>query len=253
VADVVPQLDELAELVEQLPAHDPVALRVLQVANDERADAGALGEAVEADPALTARLLRLANSTYYGMSGRIGNASAAVRVVGFTTVRSLAATVAAGLNGGGALPPGYWDHAALAASSCALVAGRAGVPRNDAFSLGLLHDLGRAVLVRSDTLAHVPLELHPALAAALLRVWSFPPALCDAIAVHHDPAAASAPHQRALVAALAVARAVNAELDPVSDDEQRAGLAVLGITEDELVGLVDHASATAGAVAAAFS
>ena len=253
IPDAMPHLADLGEMVERLPAHSPLAMRVLQVANDDRADAAILGEAVEADPAISTRVLRLANSTYYGVSGRVGGAAAAVRVVGFSTVRSLAATVAAGLHGPGRLPEGYWEHAALVASAASLLARRAGVPRGDAFSLGLLHDLGRAVLVRSPFAESVPVGVHPELAAALLRSWQFPSAMCDAIAGHHRPASAASPHERALVAALAVARLAVPGLDEVDDDEQQAGCAALGLGDVELDGLVDQVAAMAGAVAAAFT
>jgi HD-like signal output (HDOD) protein len=62
--------DMLARL-DTLPSNEPTLARVLQLVNDDNCSARTLGETVAMDPVLTIRLLRLANSAYYGLSGRI--------------------------------------------------------------------------------------------------------------------------------------------------------------------------------------
>ncbi len=197
----------LAEL-ERMPAQQAAAVRVLYVADDPTSNASDLAAAVSADPVLTAQVMRLANSAYYGLSGRVRSADFAVTVLGFATVRSLAAAFAAGALGSGAVVPrDFWEHAAASAAGCAQVSSRHQVARPEAFSLGLLHDLGAALLCRLDEAAFHAIEDrvqlpdsrqavlherktfgmdHAAVAATVLESWRFPDEMVEAIATHHD-------------------------------------------------------------------
>jgi hypothetical protein len=145
------RLEALLTQLENLPSHPTASSRVLWVADDPNASAADLAAAVSADPALTARAMRMANSAYYGLSGRVSSATFAVTVLGFSTVRSLAVATSAGVMGEDAyVPPGFWDHAAATACAASLVADRVRAPKPEAFSVGLLHDLGEALLYRAD-------------------------------------------------------------------------------------------------------
>jgi putative nucleotidyltransferase with HDIG domain len=258
--------NELVTSFEAMPAHAPVALRVLWLADDPASDAKGLGAAVSTDPTLTTRVMRLANSAYYGLSGKVTNAAFAVTVLGFSTVRSLAAAAAAGIDEDARTPDGFWDHAALTAAAAALMAGRTGAPRHDAFSLGLLHDLGRALLWRLDpvnddevgaAVDHATLERgrygidHAEAAARVLTAWRFPQPVTDAIAHHHQPARASSPLERALQGALAVVRASHPELDPVDDAEQQAAMDVSGLEDSLVRSIAEAAERDAAALAQA--
>ena len=145
-------VDVLIEELERLPAQPSVAVRTVWVADQPNSSAKDLAAALTADPALTARVLRLANSAYYGLSRRVAEVSFAVTVVGFPTVRAMAAVHASGLfePGEHTVPEGYWEHSVATATLCSVLAPRAGVRPNQAFPLGLLHDLGSALLFRAD-------------------------------------------------------------------------------------------------------
>ena len=99
-----------------LPSLPEVAARVLQVVDDPRSSAADLGRAISLDPALTARLLRLANSALYGYAGRIGTAVQAVTILGFTQVRGLVLTMSIldvflKAKGKQVIPyQGFWQH-----------------------------------------------------------------------------------------------------------------------------------------------
>ena len=219
-----PLVDELKEELEKLPASRAAALRVVQVVDDPATGAADVAKAASADPALTARILRVANSAYYGLSGRIGTPAFAVTVVGFATVRSLAALSASGLAGSGACPPQFWERAAAVASGSSLLARRVGADAPEAFCAGLLHDLGTALLrqhaaeQQDEILARAAageslLELehaayggtHASLCASVLAGWRFPDDLCDAIGKHHElPVRSAPPVRRALQGAIAL-------------------------------------------------
>jgi putative nucleotidyltransferase with HDIG domain len=219
---------ELLDELERLPANPTAAMRVLWIADDPVVSSDELAAVVSSDPALTARVMRMANSAYFGLAGRVASARFAVTLLGFSTVRSLAAAAAAGLldDDGAAVPPGFWSHAAATAAGAALVAPRVGARRPDAFSAGLLHDLGQALLYRSDPerfldMVHrvetegIPLAAaeratfgltHEQATARVLAAWRFPTDFVAAIAHHHDdPTSVRSRLGRALMAGEALA------------------------------------------------
>jgi putative nucleotidyltransferase with HDIG domain len=193
------------ELID-LPTQATTAERVMRVAADPRSDAKGLAGVIETDIALTARLLRLANSPYHGVPRQVANVSAAVVLLGFQSVRALAVSSACGLlDDHDEVPRGYWRHSVATAAACSVVAERIGVPTADAFSAGLLHDLGAVLLHRcdpqkfalvqeeggglaSDLLAAELREFghtHSQVGSEAAEAWAFPKAFVEAIASHH--------------------------------------------------------------------
>ena len=211
--------------LERLPPARAAALRVVQVVDEPASGAAEVARAAASDPALTTRMLRMANSAYYGLSGRVSSAAFAVTVIGFATVRSLAAVSAAGFVGDGDLPPGFWARGSATAAGTALVAQRVGADPAEGFCVGILHDLGTALLYRHDPEVHgglmaratpeSPLHrleqeqyggTHASLCADVLSSWQFPEELCGAIGRHHEPpSVAAAPLRRALQGGIALA------------------------------------------------
>ena len=230
---------DLVDELEQLPVERCAAMRVLWLADDPNSSSDDLAKVAAADPALTSRIMRIANSPYYGLSGKVRSCAFAITVLGFSTVRSLAAAVAAGAVGQPrAVPQGFWLHAATTATAASIVAPRVGAKHPDAFSLGLLHDLGRSLLYRSDPEGYAALseatgseslELtaaeratygidHARAVARILKAWSFPEDFVDALANHHgDPAAATSALARSLAAGEALASLSTGDEAP--DDE----------------------------------
>jgi HD-like signal output (HDOD) protein len=218
-------MEELAEELERLPPARAAALAVVQVVDDPETSAADVAKAAQVDAMLTARLLCLANSAYYGLSGRVTSAAFAVTVIGFQAVRSLASMSVAGLMDEADLPPGHWRRSATVAAGASLVARRTGADQPAAFCVGILHDLGAALLWRHarerqeallaratpSSPVHV-LERaeygadHAQLCAGVLASWHFPEDLCTAIGRHHEPPGpAASPLRRALQAGIALA------------------------------------------------
>jgi HD-like signal output (HDOD) protein len=143
-------VEHLLDAMDRLPSQGNIALRVLWMADDPTTTLSHLARAVESDPVLVARLLHLANSAYYSPRNPIANAERAITLLGFATVRTLATIVACGLGSAAPVPQGFWQHGASVANAAQLIAWRFGVPTGDAFTLGLLHDLGRGLLHVAD-------------------------------------------------------------------------------------------------------
>jgi HD-like signal output (HDOD) protein len=136
--------------VHRLPASRPALLRVVALADSPDCSGRDLAEAAAVDPAFTARLLQLANSAYYGRQGRVTAIGPAVGVLGAETLRGLAVTMALGLAGEhGPLPDGFSDRAAATAAGSRLVAELVGADPGDAFCVGLLREVGQALLFRA--------------------------------------------------------------------------------------------------------
>lgn len=243
---------DLERALEDVKASRPAATRVLMMTEDPNVDGRHLAEAIDVDPLLSAQILRLANSAAFGMSRRVASTQHAVSVVGFDSVRAAAAIIASGLrHHRTATPPGFWEHAAAAASACSVVSGRFGLSRGEAFSLGLLHDIGAAILCsvdpdayreissdRDDTPARCALEVatfgmsHAEAGARLLANWNFPELFVGAVASHHDVMVGLSPHERVLLAGDALAHLV---VEPAVDSEADPGrLETLGISADAL-------------------
>ena len=200
---------QLADELTRLPAQPVTAVRILRLGEGNDTSVGELGRIVEADPILSARVIRLANAPYYGFSGRISSASRAVVLLGFDTVRALALGAACSLLDANVDlgPDGLWTHNVASAAASAVVARRLGAPAQDAFSAGLLKDVGVALLHRRNPDRYVKIlrtcgrnveELHRAellqfdvthagAGAMALESWGFPPPFVHAVASHHQP------------------------------------------------------------------
>jgi HD-like signal output (HDOD) protein len=223
--------DLLAD-VHRLPGQRPALLRVVHMADDHDCSPRQLAEVAASDPAFAARLLQLANSAYYGRAGRITSIGPAVGVLGAETVRGLAVTMALGLSGeSGPLPQGFWDRAATAAAGSRLLAPRFGADPGDAFCVGLLHEVGEALLFRAAPEDYsLLLRTHTGraradaerewcgvssgeLAAAALGSAGVPGPVCDAIAQREPdddtrPAPVLSPLTRSLRGGALLSRAV---------------------------------------------
>lgn len=225
------------------------AVRVLQLADDPDASAADLARAIGTDPLLAARVLRTANSTYYGLSGRVSTLSFAVSVMGFQGVRSLAVMAAAGLDGMNSAPDGFWEAAALCATGGEIVAPMLGADPGDAFSVGLLHLIGTALLHQSrgsgspvevtvclpsdgDEIAASEREAfgigHDELASEVLGGWHVPEHLCAVIARHHRAAMPDAP---ALERTLQIARTLSGALLSGDDEAVHSSPACAWLSE----------------------
>jgi HD-like signal output (HDOD) protein len=195
----------LLEELRTLPMRDGALVHVLEVVSDPESAAQGVADALQSDPALCARLLRLVNSPAYGLAGKVKSIDRAVIALGRSTVRALALSDSAGLFSGGAekVPPRFWEHSAAVAVTCSLLARPARVSTADAMCAGLMHDIGAALLHQRDpstyrTLLTNPVDLldderdvfgcdHAQLTRIAFAAWGLPHDLAVAISMHHTP------------------------------------------------------------------
>ena len=207
-----PTLQDMLARVQRLPALPAVAMELLNTLSGSDPDVATLARRIAQDQAIAARVLRVANSPFYGLQSRVGSIQDAVVVLGFSAVRSLvlAAAVVSGLPGGhcaGFDPNRFWRHVMGTAVAAQSLARQLGRPPESLFVAGLLHDIGRLAMVavypelfaralasareRDCSLREVEFEIfgfdHSAVGAALTRRWNFPEETIDALACHHQP------------------------------------------------------------------
>ena len=89
-------VDSVLEELEGMASQRPVAAQIVAVSNDDNAGAKELAAVLGADLALAAKVMRLANSAYFGMSGRVTSLQFAIAVVGFSTVGTMATVALSG-------------------------------------------------------------------------------------------------------------------------------------------------------------
>lgn len=217
---------ELVAAQVRLVSLPEVVTRVCELIADPRTSASDIGQVIGQDPALTARLLRVVNSPFYGFPSSIDTVSRAVTVVGTTELLDLvlAASVVRLFPG---IPPelvdmdAFWRHSAYAGVVARVLAARRRMPNIERyFVAGLIHDIGSLVLYRAvpeqaaQALAlarerELPLHLaereimgcdHAAVGAELMHAWNMPPVLEEAVGCHHEPQRAHAfPQETAIV------------------------------------------------------
>lgn len=224
-----PDCDARAQLLERLssgrvalPVMPATAAQVLEDSRQEDSSASRIAEMLESDPALAAHVLRVANSAAYSPPEPIVSLPHAVARMGHTTIGQIALAVC--MKGRLFRADGYvnliapvWPRSALAAGWAREVAQLRDGDVEGAFLLGLLHDIGRPVVIQAlveieretkrpfgEQQARMAMDyLHPRVGADLMRRWNMPPSLADGIAWHEDPRSAMEHRDEALTASLA--------------------------------------------------
>ncbi len=198
--------------VDSLPSAPEVAQRMLVAINREDVSLRALASLIERDQSLAARLLRLANSALFAVRTKVTSIAQSVTLLGFTRVRDLVL----GLSVWGALEgkspearryrKHMWTHSSMVAAASKMLAERVRGDGGQAFTAGLLHDVGKLVLgmrlgdtywsllddARDNGGAAVAEQEafgcnHGTVGGWLLQLWGMPQTLVDPVAFHTEP------------------------------------------------------------------
>lgn len=209
-----PELEAALRRISDLPTLPAVLTAINKLMQDPRTSAEELGRTLATDPALTAKVLKLVNSAFYGFPGRIGTITQAVVVLGFSTVRNVVLTtsVLQALEQKGSGPGfdvhAFWLHSFCTGATAKVLARELRLRYvEEAFIAGLIHDMGKLILRQylreefdkvlayrnqHDTLfreaeGRVLGFDHQDLGAYLAERWNLPKDLIHAIANHHQP------------------------------------------------------------------
>ena len=201
-------------VMRNLPPLPAVTRQLLLTIADENASAGDVSKVLSSDQALAGKVLKLVNSSFYGVQQEVTTISRAVVMLGFTGIRNLAlgfGSVTAMQSLGGTLKlEGFWAHAlatGAAAQTLAPHCNRRTDPE-EAFLAGLMHDIGAYVLAAAIPEIYVEVlrkpegdrlqaerdlcgMTHGQVGQSLLKFWELPEAFCEAARHHHDGARAT--------------------------------------------------------------
>lgn len=208
----------MSSLDASLPAPPVTLTRVIQAASDGAWSTGRLAKVVSCDPSFAVQLLRLVNSSVYARDGKVSSVERAIALLGTRSLRNLALCIAVKScvqrkELGDYNLDAFWENSLRRAVASQLLAARvpaAGYDPTEAFTAGLLQDLGTLVLVRrrpevADVLNEFftvsPEErraaehelfgaTHDDLAEQLAQAWSLPDELVVPMRYHHQPNAA---------------------------------------------------------------
>jgi len=234
--------DELLAALRDLPPLPSVVLELVESLGHEELSAAQYAAKISRDQALAAKTLRLANSSFYGRGRQVRSVTEAIGVLGLRTVRGV--VTAAGLAGSFRRHPGFdhdafWRHSIGSALCAQALAGE--LRRDDAdlaFTVGLLHDIGRLALASAFAPAYAEAERwrreqdcpgaeaeravlgidHAEVGGLIARQWNFAPAIVDAIREHHAPPATA---ELTLTGIAHVADAIAHALGLVPTDDRR--------------------------------
>lgn len=209
---VNPALKRILETVGELPASPAVVSSVMGLTSNLDSKVTDISNVLAADPSLTAKVLKLSNSSFYGRPKGVISLQEAVLILGFFTVRSMVIATSAhtmySKNDTDGTRSKLWQHSLSAAVAGRQIATFINHPqREEVFIAALLHDIGKLVLLQrmpqqyrevldavakeQGSFTEVEDEVlgfnHCEVAAILLEKWSFPTSLIEAIQRHHDP------------------------------------------------------------------
>ena len=237
-------IKDIERQINNLPAFSVVVSKVLRVVDNPISSARDIEKVVKYDQVLASKILKMANSAYYGYAGKISTLSQGVVILGLNTLRALLLTVSASkiMNKkllGYRLEEGrFWEHSVLTALGSRDLANKLRYKNpEEAFVGGLLHDIGKLVLDRhvlknrgiiEDIINKegVPLTEaerevlginHANVGRRMAEKWNFPPVLSEVINFHHEPERAR--ENKELVAVVSIINAVSLGLTTLSEEE----------------------------------
>jgi putative nucleotidyltransferase with HDIG domain len=206
-------IDDYINNVRFLPPAPRVVPELMKLLKQPDVDSSKVVKLISFDPALTANVLRICNSAYFGAATPTSDLQEAVTRMGFQQVYKLV-TAAMGARILGAPQPGYgldegelWKHSVAVAVTAQTMARKLGDDDNLVFTAALLHDIGKIILSQALESAYPKLvretEIHQQsllesekkllgvqhaeVGARLLERWRFPPNIVSAVWFHHAP------------------------------------------------------------------
>lgn len=270
-----PPLSPVAALVDgtlDLVPLPQAYVRIREIVEDPGASLRAISEVVTSDPALTGRVLRLANSAYLALVSRIDTIDHAVRILGLSQIHDIAlATSAVGsmsrLKNDQFDLYDFWRTSVYAAVCARHLAQSCGLPSPQRlFIAGLMHNIGNLIIAhelpqayrdcaqmaRASERPYYELQMqvlgfdYAEVGAELMRQWNLPAALVQPVALHTGPIAELASADQPLAAVMHVAAVTaraaaweSAESEPVPDYDATA-IALTGVTDDTITELMEQ-------------
>ncbi len=207
-------LKEIVSRIDSLPSMPATYIELVEELKTEDASIEKIGDIISKDIGLTAKILKMVNSSFFGLRQQIAAPAKAVSMLGLDLVKAMALSSGTFDKFKHLKVPGFsleqlWEHAMLTSTFAKIIAREGGLDRRDAdtaFMAGLLHDIGKlliaaylpdsfAVINKLAEKISIPIfeaeekvigTNHSCIGAYLLGLWGLPQAILDATACHHS-------------------------------------------------------------------
>ena len=210
----IPNLNRIIAGIDDLPTLPRTVLKITELVNDPKSSAKDLARVITDDQILTARLLKLVNSSFYGLPQRISTVTGAIVLIGFDAIRNLLLTTSvfdlfAGKNKKKQQKQEqFWDHSLGCAVGAKVIGNYLRYDNiEELFVAGLLHDIGKivemmfqpeefskvAAAITKENILMIRAEIrilgysHAEIGKLLAEKWNLPSKLVQIIAHHHQP------------------------------------------------------------------
>ena len=242
------EIQDLVNNASQLISLPEISLRVNELANDPDSTADDMAAVISQDPALVVRMLKIANSAYYGLSTEVDTITRAVAILGVNKIRDLVLSTSTsqafdGIPNDLITMQDFWHHSLYCGLLAQILARKSNKANAESiFIAGLLHDIGQLLMFNQlpekshesilllmegteeletyEAERHVFGFDHMQVGAELIKSWKLAPVLQECVEFHHEPQKAKEfPAEVALIN-IANAVAVMADFDSMSEDDE---------------------------------
>ena len=215
---------EIARKTTQIATLPEITIEIITVVNDPTSCADDLEKLVSNDPVLSTRILRVVNSSFYDLSNGISTIERAIVLLGLNAVKNIAISTSLikmfeqAIKCDDFTSKDLWTHCVAVGAMNKLIVQVIGIPvQDEAFLVGLIHDLGLVSLMQcyGDQIPEIVAVCksgvtfrqaeqqvlgadHQEIGLELARKWSFPPAISNVIGYHHNPTSLQDEEERLL-------------------------------------------------------
>ncbi|MDY6967432.1 MAG: HDOD domain-containing protein [Spirochaetota bacterium] len=247
-------IEKVKSSIEKMPSLSPVVHKITEVANDRSSSAQDLTDVIQLDPVLTAKVIRMVNSAYFGLLQQVKSLKQAVVMLGINTIKNVALSSSflgqVNLKGKTDLSgDDFWQHSLGVAVASKLIATKLGVdPRfvEEYFIAGLIHDIGKVLInnffpdemneileassKKNESITNIEKRVikltHEEIGIAIGKKWKFENALLFAVGKHHQPALKGSAAIFSIVVSVAdtfvnlkkIGFSGNYRIDPISEE-----------------------------------
>ncbi len=247
-------IKKVKDSIEKMPTLSTLTHKIIQVANDRKSSAQDLTDVIQLDPVLTAKVIKMVNSAYFGLPQKVKSLKQTIVMLGINTVKNVALSSSfagnvrikekTNLKG-----DDFWQHSLGAAVASKLIAKELGIDAKfleEYFIAGLIHDIGKVLINNffSDEMNQI-IELssqkkssiidvekqvlkltHEEIGIAIGKKWNFESALLFAVGRHHNPAVTGSSAIFSMIVSLAdtfvkilnIGFSGNYKIDPVPEE-----------------------------------
>lgn len=242
------EIQELVDNASNLISLPEISLRVNELANDPNSTAEDMGKVISQDPALVVRMLKIANSAYYGLSKEVDTITRAIAILGTNKIRDLVISTSAsqafdGIPNNLITMQDFWHHSLYCGLLAQILAKKSKKAHEESiFIAGLLHDIGQLLMFNQlpeksheailllmegseemetyEAERHVFGFDHTQVGAELIKSWNLAPVLKECVEFHHEPQKAKDFPAEAALINIANAVAVMADFDSMSEEDE---------------------------------